>query len=246
MDLRFIYRSLGPIDLRSLSRDSLLSWMVFMPLLLALVLRFGVPLLAGRVLEVTGFDVSPYIPVLLAVYIVLMTPMLFGMLVGFLLLDEKDDDTLTALQVSPLSLNEYLAYRIGMPTALAFFMTLVLFPLTGLAQMPLGDLILISAAAAPLAPLMGLTLPSFAANKVQGFALLKALGGVMVLPVLSYFVSDAWELLFGILPTYWPIKVYWLVEAGAGNIWPYALVGFAYQVALVGALTRRLGRVLHR
>jgi fluoroquinolone transport system permease protein len=34
-------------------------------------------------------------------FVLLMTPMLAGIVVGFLLLDQRDDQTLTALQVTP-------------------------------------------------------------------------------------------------------------------------------------------------
>lgn len=246
MNLRLIFRSLGPIDLRGLMRDQMLSWMLFMPLAIVAILRFGVPPLVARVLELTGFDLDPYVPVLLAVYVVMMTPLIFGMMVGFLLLDEMDDGTITALQVSPLSLNSYLAYRIGAPTLLSLLLTPLLFPLTGLVEIRLPELLMLSAAAAPLAPLLALFLPAFANNKVQGFALMKALGGVMMLPVVTYFIPDAWGLVFGVLPTYWPLWAYWSVEAGTGAGWIYALVGIVYQAGLIAWLARRLGRSLHR
>ncbi|MDX1600106.1 MAG: hypothetical protein R3191_01190 [Anaerolineales bacterium] len=246
MNLRYVFRSLGPIDLRGLMRDDLLAWMVFMPFVIVALLRFGVPPLVARVFELTGFDLGPYIPVLLAVYVVMMTPLIFGMLVGFLLLEEKEDDTIRALQVSPLSLRGYLTYRIAAPTLLSLLLTPLLFPLTGLAEISLHGLFLLSAAAAPLAPLLALFLAAFASNKVQGFALMKGLGGVMMLPVLTYFIPGTWQLVFGVMPTYWPLWAYWSVEAGTGAGWIYALVGIVYQAGLIGWLARRLGWSLHR
>jgi hypothetical protein len=38
---------------------------------------------------------------LLSFFFVLQIPLLFGLLVGLLVLDERDDDTLTALRVTP-------------------------------------------------------------------------------------------------------------------------------------------------
>ena len=36
-------RGLGPIDLKSVRRDSLLGWMLLIPLLIGLLYRYGVP-----------------------------------------------------------------------------------------------------------------------------------------------------------------------------------------------------------
>lgn len=120
MNLTTIFRSLGPIDLRSIRRDSLTSWMIFLPVLLALVMRWGVPAITTRLMEQYNFDLVQYYPVLLAYFFVGMCPMVFGAVIGFLLLDEKDDRTLTALQVTPLPLNSYILYRVAVPILLTF------------------------------------------------------------------------------------------------------------------------------
>jgi fluoroquinolone transport system permease protein len=44
-------------------------------------------------------------------FLVVVMPALVGMVIGFLLLDQRDDQTLAALQVTPLTLNGYLIYR---------------------------------------------------------------------------------------------------------------------------------------
>jgi fluoroquinolone transport system permease protein len=246
MDLRAVTRSLGPIDLRSIRRDSLLSWMILMPFVITLVLRLGLPLVQSWIFELTEFDLRPYYPLILAVYLVLLTPMLFGMLVGFLLLDERDNETLTALQVTPLPMTTYIAYRLLIPMILSFILTFLMYPLVNIAQLDWADLVLMAVTAAPAGPLLALFIAGFAENKVQGFALLKGLGGVLMLPVLAFFVPGKAQLLFGVLPTYWPIKVYWLLEANQGDPWSFILVGLLYQLVLIGILLRRFSRVLHR
>ena len=239
-------RSIGPIDLRSVRRDSLLSWMIFMPLFLGFFIRLAVPPLRIRLLELMGFDLAPYYPVVIAYFLVMLTPMVFGMLIGFLLLDERDDDTLQALQVTPLTMNAYLTYRLAVPILLSIAMTFVIFPLAGLVRMPAIELLLVALVAAPMAPLMALFLASFAGNKVEGFALLKAVGGILVLPVVSYFLPANWGLLFGVMPTYWAIKVFWLMQEGQAGALAFAAVGLIYQAFLVAVLMRRFRQVLHR
>ncbi len=246
MNARTVLRSLGPIDIRSVRRDSALSWMIFIPILSALVLRWGVPPLTARLLERNGFDLAPYYPVILAYFFVVMCPITFGVLIGFLLLDEKDDNTLTALQVTPLSLNSYLAYRVAIPVVLTIVLMFVIFPLANLGPFDPMVILVSAIAAAPMAPMFALFLAAQAQNKVQGFALMKLAGIVLFAPILAFFVQSGWELAFGVVPTYWPMKVYWLLEAGEPGVWPYVLVALFYQSVVTVVFVRRFNRVLHQ
>ncbi len=87
---------------------------------------------------------------------------------------------------------------------------------------------------------------AFAQNKVQGLAIMKASGTFLVLPLLGYFVRSNWQWAFGLIPTYWPAKVYWILDAGESGAWIFFLVGVVFQVALLVALLGRFKRVVHQ
>ncbi len=246
MRLANVIRALGPIDLRSVQRDSLLRWMVLLIPLMALLIRWLVPSLTGQLADRLDFDLVPYYPVIISYFFVMLVPLMFGMVIGFLLLDERDDQTLAALQVTPLSMANYLAYRIATPMLLSIALLLAVIPLTGLNRIGFLPLLLVSLGAAPLAPVFALFLATFAANKVQGFALMKGLGAVLIAPVVAFFVASGWQLAFGLMPTYWPVKVYWLLDAGRTDIWGFYIAGLLYQFVLLILLLRRFDRVLHR
>jgi len=240
-----VIHSLGPIDAKSVMRDNLLRWMIITPIALALSARWGVPFLTAWLSERFGFDLTPYYT-LLTSFLVLTVPSLVGAVVGFLLLDQRDDRTLTALQVTPLTVEGYLLYRTAIPLVLSVAMTTVMIALSGLVTMGLLPALLASLQAAPVAPLYALFVAAFAANKVQGFALLKAAGGLAWPPLLAYFVSSHWQLAFGIDPLYWPVKVFWMLEAGDAGVWLYYLGGLAYQAGLIVLLLRRFKDVISR
>jgi fluoroquinolone transport system permease protein len=246
MNLTTVLRSLGPIDIRNIRRDSLISWMVFLPIMLALILRWSVPPLNVRLLEQYNFDLVEYYPVLLAYFFIGMSPMVYGVVTGFLLLDEKDDRTLTALQVTPLPLNSYIIYRVAVPIILTFVLMFAIFPLANLTPFNVRTILISAIAAAPMAPMLALLLASFAQNKVQGFALMKLTGIVLFAPILAYFAPQGWELAFGIFPTYWPMKVYWLLYEGATNVWLYVFIAVVYQSLVTVFLARRFYKVLHQ
>jgi fluoroquinolone transport system permease protein len=246
MNLSSVLRSLGPIDIRNIRRDSLVSWMVYVPLGMALLARWGVPPLTTWLMEEYDFDLTAYYPVLLAYFFVGMCPMMFGAVIGFLLLDEKDDHTLTALQVTPLSLNSYILYRVTVPILLTIGLMFVLFPLANLTPFDLRVILLSAIAAAPMAPMLALFLASIAQNKIQGFALMKLSGIFFIAPILAYFTTSGWELAFGIVPTYWPMKVYWLLYEGATNVWLYVVVAVVYQSLVAAFFARKFYKVLHQ
>jgi fluoroquinolone transport system permease protein len=243
-----ILRRIGPFDLKNVRRDSLLVWMVIMPLFLAGVLRWAAPQIVDLVQTQMGMDWSPYVgPIVGGYFFVLFTPVLFGIVIGFLLLDERDDRTLLALRVTPMPMASYLAYRLTLPLTLSFLMTLVVFPLFGLVEVNLANIVLPALVAALEAPIFALYLASFGKNKVEGFALMKASGPLLILPMVAYFVSTPWEYLFAVLPTYWPIKLYWsFIEPGMhGSPIIWAVGAVIWHVALIALLLRRFNTVMN-
>ncbi|MGB3632625.1 MAG: hypothetical protein WA982_01145 [Rubrobacteraceae bacterium] len=232
-------RAFGVNDLKSIRRDSLLIYMLVIPPIMVLAVRLIVPWLTERLAVSFGFDLVPYHPMLLSFFFVLQLPLLFGLLVGLLILDERDDDTLTALRVTPISMTGYALYRGGAATLLSTLYVIIALPLTGLAPPSLVLAVIpIAVLSGIMAPLFGLVLATFASNKVEGLALMKALGIFLLGPLAAYFIDSNWQLLFGILPTYWPVRAFWAASEG-GNFWPYFLVGLTYNLALVVLLLRR-------
>jgi fluoroquinolone transport system permease protein len=230
--------------MHSVRRDSLLRWFIFLPLLLVIVFRIAVPIATQLLWERLGFDLRPYYS-LIRSFLYLILPLLVGMVLGFLLLDQRDDHTLTALQVTPLSLNGYLAYRISLPLLVALVATLFLVPLTGLGEVNLPAHLAAALCAAPLAPMFALFNAAFAQNKVQGFAVMKASSVICIPPFIAYFVHSGWQWLFGLMPTYWPVKAYWLLRAGDPLGWLALILGLVYQSLLIILLLRWFNAVMH-
>jgi ABC-type Na+ efflux pump permease subunit len=67
---------------------------------------------------------------------------------------------------------------------------------------------------------------------------------VFTVPVIPFFILDSpWQLAFGVIPAYWPVRAFWSAFDG-GSYWPYVVVGLLYNAALVGALLRVVTRRL--
>ena len=240
-----VVRALGPVDLKSVARDSLLRWLIAVPIVFALLFRWGTPAVSHWLGDRYGFDLTPYYP-LLTSFLVLMVPTMLGSVVGFLLLDQRDDRTLTALQVTPLTVEGYLVYRTAIPMAVSVPVMMASIAIADLVTVGVVQALAAAIQAAPVTPLYALFVGAFAANKVQGFALLKGAGVLTWPPIVAWFVSSPWQLAFGIDPLYWPLKVFWMLECGAPSVWPYFLGGLAYQSFLVAVLLSRFKHAISR
>ncbi|MCD4786166.1 MAG: ABC transporter permease [Candidatus Eremiobacteraeota bacterium] len=186
------------------------------------------------------FDLRPYYPVIVGYFFVLIAPLQMGTVAGFLLLDEKDDNILTALRVTPLPLAVYGIYRVSIVSFLSFLCVIVLIPLTGLVpNMSISLMIPAALSASLLGPVFALCIASFGGNKVEGFAIAKALGAFGVAPIVAFFVKSKWQLLFGIFPTYWPLKAFWSAEQGGWVYWVYSIIGILYLAILLVYLLDR-------
>ena len=240
------FRSLGAIDVRNVARDSMLRWIAVFTPAFGLLFRFAVPPVADMLHTQFGFDLVAYYPLLMSV-LPLVAAGMTGTVVGFLLLDQRDDQTLTGLMVTPLSLGDYLRYRLGGLMLLSAVCGAVMVPLAGLRETTALQVVVSAVTAAPLAPIYALFLGTFAANKVQGFALAKAVGVVLVPCIVAYFVTGPWQNAFGIVPHYWALKVFWLFDVGAAaSALVHALIGLAWQAALLMALVQRFSHVVRR
>ena len=214
--------ALGRIDFANVRRDSLLFSSALGPLMMSVLYRYGLPVLADALETNAGFDLMAYDRLLMSFFL-MMPPALVGMIVGFLLLDERDDQTLTALLVTPLPLSTYLTYRVVLPLVIGIVATLVCYPIAGLAPIAFADLAVIAVLASVTGPITALFLVAFAEN---------------ILPVFAYFLDLPWQLVGGIVPGFWPMKMLWCATAGESYV-GFVFAGLAVNVGILWLLLAR-------
>jgi fluoroquinolone transport system permease protein len=212
---------------------------------LGLLLRWLAPVAETWLAHRFEFELGPYLP-LVGCFLLLAAPVMVGVVVGFLMLDERDEGALTALLVTPLTVGQYLLYRIGMPLLASTAMGLLIFPMVNFGAVPWGPVVPVVVVAALEAPLFALFLASFAENKVQGFALAKGLGVLLLAPAAIFFLEVPWQYLAGIAPTYWPVKAFAVASTGEPGYAVFIAAGLASHALCILLLLRRFRRVLHR
>ena len=172
--------------------------------------------------------------------------MISGVIVGFMLLDEKDDNTIKAMLVTPVPINQYVLYRVVLPSLLGFLIVVGMVLFIDLVLLPLWQLLLIAAGASLVAPITALFYAIFAENKVQGFAVAKFVSLITYLVVFAWFVPKPWQWLFGLFPPYWICEAYWMALDGQGLWWLALLLGIILQIGLLQIMVHRFKTVAYR
>ena len=84
-------QTLSSMDALSVSRDTLLRGMVIVPLMLAIAARWVFPPAIAQAGALLPFDLRPIYPQFMSYVLLLLAPAICGMVVGFTLLDQRDD-----------------------------------------------------------------------------------------------------------------------------------------------------------
>lgn len=230
----------GRNDLRGTYRDPLLWMIVVAPVIWTTSVTFLTPLFTEMLAERYGFDLVPYYPLVLTGFLLLTSIIITGAIAALLILDEIDAGTLTALRVTPVPLSTLFAYRAGTVILLTTVYVVATLSFSGILEPGLVlSLIPIGLVAGLSAIVTLLLIVAVASNKIQGIAMVRALGMLIAgLPCLPWFIDSAWNLAFGVLPPYWAAKAFWVASDG-GTWWPYVLVGVVYNLAVAWPLFRR-------
>jgi fluoroquinolone transport system permease protein len=231
-------------DLRRALRDQFLVGAMTFIVVISVAMRFALPALDLTLREGGGVSLVAYFP-LMASYLAAATGgVMTGVIVGMLLLENREQDTISALMVSPLSLARLLVIEAGVAFVGAALVTLFQALVVGVGLPSLGPLVALSLAGALFAPLIMLAIATFATNKLEAFAILKLLSLLALGPAVAYFVDEPWQLLALVFPPYGVMKAWWIAATGAGAYWHWIALGVLVQLLWILLLARRFLRVL--
>lgn len=225
-------------EFKNLLRERMTLLMLLYPLLIGVIGRI---LLDRGVISGEGVGIA-------AMLFTLFCGFAYGAMGGFSLLDDRDDQVLESIQISPISVHWYIWFKICFAFVLAVIAGFFIIWFSGALEIGSGDTLLLAILSALQVPIIAFFINAFAKNKVEGFVAMKGSGFTIIFPVAAYFFLDWKEWLFSFAPAHWVAKgVQYLflqsgIEAGVVemnlNFYQYLGIGFAYNLLLmVGAFT---------
>ena len=220
-------------DLKLLRRDPMLLYSVAMTLLLLLVVRYFK--------ERIGV-LYPLVALLMLIFI----PMIFGMIPGFMMADEKEDKTIQALQVIPISSEAFLAYRLTWASLVTAVLTAIAPKILDIEVPQKGVLALVALFVLEVW-IYGLLITVFSESRMQALTVSKVLGWFLMLPPLIKLVviwrnlSTDWSKFTAFLPTYWLYKVFEGIPLNDYSEFPIAIgVHLVWLIPLVILFRRKV------
>ena len=231
-------------DVRLLLRDPVHLMVLSGPLLAAVVLGSGVPWILSE-----GGPGAAFIPASAAAavlqwmdhvrsFVLLLGVLMYGMLGGLLILDEKDAGVVPFLRTSPGPRGWYLLRRCGTLLLIHGIALVAMIFIADLAHAAPVVFILSLLVDAMILPLVFLTLGTFAQNKVQGLAMAKVLNFVVLPPLLMIALPPRFHWLLGVIPTAWG-SLMRLSAADPLQVGLAATTGTVYALGLLAVLYRR-------
>jgi hypothetical protein len=182
----------------NISRDPMLIFAIVMSIVPATGLALSQHLLDEAALSTFGLhDLSRYV----AIVVLVLPAVLIGWVTGFLLLEDRDEGVLVAVDITPIGKTGFLLYRVTITAIVAAVITagavLAVAPSLG----PAAHILIVLAVAVE-AVMAAVLLPAIARNKVEGLALTKLTNLAAVVPLLA-LIPSPWRYVAGIVPTYW-------------------------------------------
>jgi fluoroquinolone transport system permease protein len=263
------YLKLLKYELKNLLRDPMNMFLFVYPLFMLGMVGWAVP----AIIERSGINnQSPEYALTMIILFVMVLSIggfISGALLGFSLLENKDEQTIKAIAVTPMSVRGYIIFKSIYSFVFGWLGNLVmLFGLQwffadaysfefgefsfGIANIDPLKIIIFSAVSSLLTPTAGALIAAISKNKIEGFAIMKSGGIVLIIPGLILFetFSDWKQYVLGLTPNFWPVKAFYneaLNLQGPDDLsfYGYLIIGSIYMIGIailsINFFTKRSG-----
>jgi len=221
-----MFKTILKAELRNILRDRMYLFFAVYPLVFGALGYFLVEWIHDK------YPLSPWDGIT-AMVLVVVTGYVFGALIAFTLLDDKDDKVLMSLKITPISVKKYIYVKILVGMIFGFISTLILLLATNF--LPDANFFIIIGVAllgAIQVPSVALIVNSFSDNKVEGFVVMKLSGMVVLFPVIGFLVTGWVQYFLGVAPGYWAGRLVelQLIPTETGSSILVFIAGIAYNI----------------
>lgn len=193
-------------DLKKLIREPMMVMLFVLPLFLAIIFKLLLMFLVPWLSSLIGFDAAQNAHYILSCVLIL-NPGMLGIVMGFMMLDDKDGNITQLMSVTPLGLSGYIIMRLAFVFLSTVIYTLYTYAVLGLYLIPIVTLLYITLLLSLYGSMIGMILFSVATDKVKGLTYAKPLN-LMFIFALANLIEIPWvQILASLFPTYWITKI---------------------------------------
>lgn len=248
------YLSLLKYEFKTLVKDPINLFLLVYPFLILSISGFLIPAITNKIDNSNNVAVT--LMIMLAVSLSVGS-FITGGLLGFSLIENKDENTILNISVTPISIKGYTIFKIIYTYIFAMIGNIIIIgglkviasqqyviELNGQVINLLDNIlwlqvITFSIVSSLLVPTVALIISSFSKNKIEGFAFIKGGAIVIMIPVLSLLstFSDTKQYILGIVPNFWAVKgllnsALASQESSNLNYYIYLLFGVIYSLLI--------------
>ncbi len=196
--LRMLYTSM----VRLLLSDTILIAILIGPLIMGVAFRLGTPLLDTLLIQTLDFTLEPYLKHI-DFFLLYMTAMMLGMLLGFFMLEERDEGVIQYYSITPMTGNTYLISRITLPGISVLIYIGIHFLLFTQASYTAIEVLFLSMFLVLQYLLTAMLLLGLAGNKLEGLVVSKMLGLILLPYGIAAFTDGPIRFVFSIFPSFY-------------------------------------------
>jgi hypothetical protein len=232
------YLSIMRADIRGVIREGILVFVVALILVAVIATRF-------LVIYQAEWGTGPFLaPVMIGLLLLFAAG--FGMIMGFLLVEESDSGVRDALSVAPLSISGILLFRGGVSYAGALIACAIAILIIQGVSLPVWQWAGLLLTICLLAPTMALIVAAISSNKIVALVIFRGLFAFFMAPAVSFILTDEWyRYVFLISPPGFVIEAYRALLTGNGPAELWLLGGAVYSLAILRLAAWRFQRVVY-
>ncbi len=193
-------------DLKQLLREPMMTLLFSIPIIIApvfrLLLEFAVPFSQRYI----TYDITLYHNYILAFTQSIVASML-GVVMGFMLLDDKDAKIVELIKVTPLGSSGYLFTRLSFIAVGIFVYGIYSYLVVGIYTISIPILLYINILLGMLGATLGLIFIKLASDKVKGLIYAKGLNIIILFPFVDLLEVPFITVIAACFPTYWIYKI---------------------------------------
>lgn len=210
-----------------ITKDAMLFIICLAPLLCGLLFKLGVPA-AEQLLSEQFNNIAILMPyyLLFDLLLAVLTPMMISYVSSMLILGDIDEGITRYMAVTPLGKSGYIISKLGFPLAISVIITIIIMVIFSITKLTLVRVIGISILTSILGLILAMMVISISANKVEGMAVMKLSGIVLIGIPAAFFTSENVQHLLFFLPSLWIAKfslnhslIYFVVCIAVSFVW---------------------------
>ena len=202
-----IFRSFD-MFIRQIWGDNMLIAVCVAPILAGCFFRFGIPYIELLLCDYFNkISILSNYYLLFDLFLSILTPYMFCFASSMVMLTEYDENMTSYMAVTPIGKKGYLISRLAFPAVISFFASVLLMLGFTLTRWSFSMILITCLLTCILSIAVSLIMFSFSHNRVEGMAVAKLSGLIMLGLPIPFFITSSVQYLFSLLPSFWIAKL---------------------------------------